>query len=671
MLFVELALIRWMGSNIIYLSYFSNFILLGSFLGIGLGFLRGTRGASLFRFAPVALAVLVSFVLLFPVQINRSNNDLIFFGNVPEGPPIWVMLPAIFLAVALVMMCIGAGVARTFEKFEPLEAYRLDVLGSIAGILSFTLLSFLGAPPVAWGAVAAVLFLVTMDARDRTFTMVAVAGLVVMLGIESTKPGVTWSPYYKITTFTDAEDPGTVNINVNGIPHQSAEDRVKRDTQFPLYAAAYTDGNAQPSNVLIIGAGSGNDVAEALAHGVKHIDAVEIDPKIYRIGVEQNPNRPYDDPRVDVHLDDGRAYVERSHEKYDLIILALPDSLTLVAGQSSLRLESYLFTKEAMTSYRDHLAPGGVFSMYNFYRETWLRDRYAGTLNEVFGQPPCLATSDLAGTIAALTASSDPAAVHCAKTWAPSGVTPVPAADDHPFPYLLEPTIPAFYLLVMGLILVASLALVSLLSDGGMKPMLGYTDLFAMGAAFLLLETKSVVQFALLFGTTWFVNALVFTGVLLSVYLAVELSIRVRALPRVEVLYAGLLVSIAAAWLVPLTSLLALGFFPRFLAAVALTFAPIFFANLIFAQRFRDVGSSTAAFGANLLGAMVGGLLEYVALITGYRSLLLLVAVLYGVAFVIGRVTWMKRGPERAGVGADRLGDDDGGPAERVAVDAI
>ena len=47
--------------------------------------------------------------------------------------------------------------------------------------------------------------------------------------------------------------------------------------------------------------------------------------------------------------------------------------------------------------------------------------------------------------------------------------------------------------------------------------MIRYTDLFCMGAAFLLLETKSVVQFALLFGTTWFVNALVFLGVLLSV----------------------------------------------------------------------------------------------------------------------------------------------------------
>ena len=58
---------------------------------------------------------------------------------------------------------------------------------------------------------------------------------------------------------------------------------------------------------------------------------------------------------------------------------------------------------------------------------------------------------------------------------------------------------------------------------------------------------------------------------------------------------------------------------------------------MIFTQRFKDVAASATAFGANLLGAMVGGILEYMALITGYRALLLLVAVLYGLALLFGR----------------------------------
>ncbi len=69
-------------------------------------------------------------------------------------------------------------------------------------------------------------------------------------------------------------------------------------------------------------------------------------------------------------------------------------------------------------------------------------------------------------------------------------------------------------------------------------------------------------------------------------------------------------------------------------AAVGIAFAPVFLANLVFAQRFRDVGSSTVAFGANLLGAMVGGVLEYTALVTGYRALLAVVFGLYLLAFL-------------------------------------
>ena len=95
--------------------------------------------------------------------------------------------------------------------------------------------------------------------------------------------------------------------------------------------------------------------------------------------------------------------------------------------------------------------------------------------------------------------------------------------------------------------------------------------------------------------------------------------------------------ALAVSFVVPQASLLGLPVVLRFLAASALAFAPIFIANLVFAQRFKDVASSTTAFGANLLGAIVGGVLEYLSLITGFRFLLVVVAVLYGLAFVFGR----------------------------------
>ncbi|MFN2590140.1 MAG: spermidine synthase, partial [Actinomycetota bacterium] len=103
MLFVELALIRWTGSNVLYLSYFSNFVLLGSFLGIGVGFLRARRRNDLSPWASTALAFFVAFVLVFRVEIDRTGNELIYFGAQASGLPIWITLPIVFIAVAVVM----------------------------------------------------------------------------------------------------------------------------------------------------------------------------------------------------------------------------------------------------------------------------------------------------------------------------------------------------------------------------------------------------------------------------------------------------------------------------------------------------------------------------------------------------------------------------------------
>ena len=640
MLFVELALIRWTASNVLYLSYFSNFVLLGSFLGIGIGFLRARARVDLFGYAPVALALFVGFVLAFPVEIDRSGSDLIFFGAYqPTGLPVWLTLPIIFSAVAAVMTMIAEGVARTFSQFEPLEAYRLDIAGSICGIAAFSLLSFLWAPPLVWGVVAATLFALLLPRPGswvlRATRAIALIGLVFMLGRETLVPEWSWSPYYKVEVVRLSGGPYRYSIQVNGVPHQAIIATDNRRAVEPVYVLPYDHlrGN-RLRDVLIIGAGNGGDVATALSMGAAHIDAVEIDPRLLEVGRTLHPDRPYADPRVEAFVNDGRAVLEQTDRSYDLIIFALPDSLTLVAGQSSIRLESYLFTREAIQAARDHLAPGGAFTMYNFYRERWLVDRYAGTLRAVFGSAPCL--DDIgSGQLAALTVTLDPDDLACSTPWAASGEVPAPATDDHPFPYLRQAGLPPFYLLTIGLILLASLGLVRGVA-GSLRPMRAYLDLAAMGAAFLLLETKNVVQFALLFGTTWFVNALVFGGVLLSVLAAIEVARRVR-MRRPTLVYLTLVATLALAWLLPSPLLLRLDFWPRLVVAVAVAFMPIFLANLVFAGRFRDVGDSTSAFGANLLGAVGGGLIEYTALVTGYQALLLIVAVLYGAAWWLGR----------------------------------
>jgi hypothetical protein len=375
---------------------------------------------------------------------------------------------------------------------------------------------------------------------------------------------------------------------------------------------------------LVVGAGNGIDVAFALDNDAVSVDAVEIDPRIYELGVELNPEKPYLDPRVQIHIDDGRAYMQRTGKKFDLVLFALPDSLTSVAGQSNLRLESYLFTREAFARARDLLTSDGMFALYNTHSEQWVVDRMARTMSSVFGSAPCqLGTVARSRVMLAVGPGLDQA---CPEGVLNAATSPEPVSDDRPFLYVQNQTIPSFYLIALGAILAISVLAVRLV--GGTLIVGRYLDLFLMGTAFLLLEAKSVSQFALWFGTTWNVNTLVFSGVLLSVLAAINVSRRMRQ-PSITLLYGLLLLSVAASWAVPASSLLSLPIALRWVVACVITFTPIFVANLVFATRFQSVASPTEAFGVNLLGAILGGVLEYTSLVTGYRTLAVIVGCLY------------------------------------------
>jgi SAM-dependent methyltransferase len=644
MLFIELALIRWTGSNILYFSYFSNFILLGSFLGIGIGFLRTASTNNLFAWSPICLAFFILFVASFPVHIEYSGKEFLFFSNYKRtGFPIWITLPVIFFMVTITMAAIARGVADLFHKFIPLQAYRLDIFGSITGILIFSILSFVNAAPIFWGVIVclvfALLFLPEWKHIDR-IALLQMAALCLIIGTlnhESSTPGSFWSPYSKITMVHD-EPNHAYTIFVNGIPYQSINSVAQHKLLEPFYWLPYQHraGKTPLNKVLIIGAGTGNDVAIALAEGAKSIDAVDIDPVIYKLGSLYHPNQPYANPNVHVFINDGRAFLQQTKTLYDLIIFALTDSHSLISGQSSLRLESYIYTKEAMLAVRKHLKPDGIFAMYNFYRQPWIVDRLATTMQLIFMHSPCMDTSgpsDIWRTV--LTTSLDSNALNCTNYWQPLVNTYIaPATDDHPFLYLKENRIPVMYSIVLFLILLTAFTIIGIMNKSLMI-IHQYADLFCMGAAFLLLETKSIATFSLLFGTTWLVNALVFAGILLTVYGAIEVSRVFTQLRRYSVLLYGLLLlSLMIAWLIPANRLLILPLLFRYVAATCLLFVPVFFANLIFADRFKNAWNSTTAFGVNLIGAMLGGVLEYLALVVGYRDLLIIIAILYGLAFL-------------------------------------
>ncbi|MFN8157129.1 MAG: hypothetical protein U0R68_06910 [Candidatus Nanopelagicales bacterium] len=645
MLFTELMLIRWLGANVLNLAYFSNIVLLGSFLGIGLGFLMAKPGLRSPWWFPVSLAALMLLVVLVPNGIDRSGSDLIYFTGIQtEGglPPV-VTLGLVFAAVALVMTGPGLLTAQCFLELPRLDAYRWDLVGSLIGTVLFAVMSFLSAPPLVWSLFLAAATLALV--RTPLWVVAPSMALVVGLMLWGQLQGSIWSPYYKIDTEfhsltgTDGKQYQGVGVLANGIPHQSIVPISSRLNAQSFYPIPYERrANQSLDDVLVVGAGNGSDVALALFKGAKHVDAVEIDPRIHDLGVAYHPDHPYDDPRVTSYITDGRAFLHNTDMKYDLVVFALPDSLTLVAGSNQLRLESYLFTQEALENVRDVLKPGGTFSMYNYYREDWLVGRLANTAAAAFGHAPCVDTyQNRSAVITVGLSQADQAcpAPGSSTTTVASVDGPAPVHDDRPFLYLRTASIPATFLLTIGLILLLSLLAVRWVG-GPMRRMTPYVDLACLGAAFLLLETRAVTWSALLFGTTWVVNAIVFAGILIVVLLAVEVTRHLPRRPSRPWAFALLAATLLVAWLVPVGWLLSMPMPLRIVSAVAIAFGPVFASNIVFATRFDDAADPTSSFAANLLGAMVGGCLEYVALIVGYPALIGVAALLYLAAFLLG-----------------------------------
>jgi len=644
LLFVELLLIRWIPANVIYVGFFNNFVLMASFLGIGCGILLG-RGGARPRPAPFPFLLFLLMALVYSGQFNAKlpTTNEVWLGTTSRDlveVNVLVLAPIILLATA-VMASLAMPLGPLLASMPPLRAYAIDIVGSLCGIAAFVSLAALRTPPLAWFVVAAILaglLALGMGVDRRSITGAVAMGCVLLLGVVDYRTGDLWSPYYRVTLGQNA---AAEAVSVNGVPFQTMW-AADSDQKEPVFDQLYKWFPGRHfGDVLIVGAGTGTDTAVALKNGAAHVDAVEIDPLMLEIGEERHPNRPYDDPRVSRFVNDARAFLRTSDRRYDLIVFAQTDSLTLVSATANLRLESFLFTQEAFESARDHLAPGGIFVMYNWYREPWLVARYGNMLDLAFGGAPIARVYPRYGVNMAVLADGPGVAQ---LRGVPPGDkvdaldlsgAPSPTTDDRPFPYLRTAEIPDRYILALAIMLLFAAAAigVSVRATGGELRRFS-PHFFILGTAFLLLETRSLVTFGLLFGTTWVVNALVFFAILLSVLAAIGLGARFR-FRNPRPLYGALLLSLLVGYVLPPASLLFEPAWLRYLLAALLTFSPVFFANLVFTRSFADTRSADMAFASNLIGAMFGGILEWSALAIGYQGLLPIVAVCYVAAYLL------------------------------------
>jgi SAM-dependent methyltransferase len=424
-LFFELAAIRWFSGTVVFLTFFTNIVLLACFLGMSVGLLAARRSqrfvTTVLPLAVLAFLAAIATHLLYltwaekltiELGSQQLSPQLIYFGTEyrPADPtrwliPMWAVAGGFFALIAVMFVGLGQVMGRAFDSISNrVMAYSVDVLGSLTGIAAFAAMSYFQLSPAVWFLPVVLLILYFSGWRAPNQLTAGAATLVlVAIGAHGlTENGeVSWSPYYKVSYLPDDH-----TISTNDIGHQQMQEI---DTQAPAYMVPYLlnrDAGGRPfEEVMIIGAGSGNDVAAALRAGPKHVDAVEIDPRINELGRRLHPDKPYADPRVAIHLDDGRSFARHTERKYDLAVYALVDSLVLHSGYSSLRLENFLFTREALADLKRTLKPDGIFVMYNYYRQGWVVGRLAKMAEEVFDAKPLVISLPHKERIAPVTTS--------------------------------------------------------------------------------------------------------------------------------------------------------------------------------------------------------------------------------------------------------------------------
>lgn len=700
LLFLELVCIRWFGSMVVFLTFFTNIVLLATFLGMSVGCLAASNRRTLIETVIpllllamlLACTVLLVYTRFGQVMIDvggQGSPQQIYFGTEYRAPdvslfvvPVEAVAGTFFVLIALMFVGLGQVMGRAFNAVpNRVAAYTANIAGSLAGIAAMALLSRLQTPPEIWFAIALAICLAFVPRWTalQVYGQIAVL-LIVALAAHAGKARTIWSPYYKIRY---SEIYGS--ITTNNIGHQQMVRTDLNGAGYLLPHLLNRDAGAAPfEDVLVIGAGSGNDVAAALRQGARHVDAVEIDPAIYDLGRDDHPERPYADPRVTVHIEDGRSFLRATDRHYDLIVYALVDSLVLHSGYSSVRLESFLFTREAFGDVRARLKPEGVFAAYNSYRRGWLVGRLKKMMTTTFDDEPLVMSFPYAARIApsdqmkSITfilggaPSSRMARIRQRLEQSPFWINSVPAlneavngfgpqppaspaalpsswnriglasvdqrvdehlpADDWPFLYLRDRTIPA--LNIRGIVLIAVLSAGIVFAFLPRRTVRPNWSMFFMGAGFMLLETKGVVHLALLFGSTWMVNSIVF-GAILAMILCSNVFVMVAKPIRLWPFYLLIAASLLVGTLVPMNTFLALPGTFRVVASCGVVFVPVFFAGIVFAMRFRDSRAPDIDFGSNIAGAMLGGLSESLSLVIGFNHLLILALLFYGVSGVM------------------------------------
>jgi spermidine synthase len=664
-LFLELSVIRWHGTEWEVFAFYKNFSLLGCFLGLGLGYALARKP----QVAAIAALPLLAFQVAYlvalrhgiPVQwlisvratpiLEQLNMGVNPAGGVPQYLATYGLLAVVLFFTALAFVPIGQLCGRLLDRLPQLRAYGWNLAGSLAGVVLMFVISYLWTPPLVWFGLAS-LALIWLQSYGRQALLVGLASSALLLGALAWPVVPGWeriySPYQLLERgpglagLTLIQAAGTYYQRLHDLSLQAQKGFPERRITARYYEFPY---RLRPGagRVAVVGAGTGNDVAAALRSGAARVDAVEIDPAILYLGKLYHPERPYADPRVTAVVNDARSFLRSSSDSYDLIVYGLLDSHTLLSHTSSVRLDSYVYTVEALREARTRLAPGGVLSLSFAVLSPELGRKIYLMMQQAFdGHPPV--SIDARYETAVIFAQSKEGNLRLnsallagtgfeerTSLFASPALRADVSTDDWPFFYMPQRVYPRSYLWAVGLVLALSLLLYSGFIGSG--PRRDTLPFFFLGAGFMLVETKGIAELGLAFGNTWQVIGIVIGAILAMAWLANWIAGR-RPVRRPWMPWLLLLLSLGLGLAFVHAGAIESTAVGRWTAVLLLT-CPLFFSGIVFSTLLSRAAEASSALGMNLLGAMAGGVLEYNSMYFGFQSLYWLAGALYVAGLVL------------------------------------
>ena len=515
-LFAELVVIRWLATMWHLFAFYKNLTMLACFAGLGIGYSIASRRIPLVCTLPLfAFQAVVMTVLRYaiPLALTRSIwadpvPETFAMGidpasTVQEFFSLYLFMSVTVCLTALSFIPIGQLCGKLMERIEnPLRAYGMNLLGSLLGVVLITLASMLWTGPAIWFIVIATMIMIFVSFNRQSMIIGGAASLIaigalswpVALGAER-----VYSPYQLIERVVG---PGfTPMLFTGGSFYLTICDyTAKAVAAYPDRAALEKYYNLpfklvpHAEQVAIVGAGSGNDVAAALRGDAQNVDAVEIDPVIQKFGAMLHPEQPFSDKRVHVVINDARAFLRTTKKKYDLIVFSIIDSHTLTSHASSLRLDSYIYTTQALRDARACLKDNGIVCLSFCAMNPQIAKKIYLMMYDAFDKHPPVCIQNTSYTFLQskngdfklpedILHSGFYNDVHALLEDA--NLKAEASTDDWPFLYMPNRIYPFSYFPMFGLVLLISAGLIRSLHAVKVTP--SSVPFFFLGAGFMLI----------------------------------------------------------------------------------------------------------------------------------------------------------------------------------------